>query len=159
MLKNRKCIYFSATRLNEDGEEVFAKLRMNPERSNKYPFVGLAFKLEQGKKTKHFVNTFGNNMMWRTAVTFFEIKGFFDSEWFKWFSIFLLLYLYHIMMHNILNEMSIFLGKFGQLTYVRVYQGHVNRGDSIINVRTGKKVRLARLAQVGNSDFALKSRI
>ena len=42
-------------------------------------------------------------------------------------------------------------GKYGQLTYVRVYQGHVNRGDSIINVRTGKKVRLARLAQVGVS--------
>jgi hypothetical protein len=39
-------------------------------------------------------------------------------------------------------------GKFGQLTYVRVYQGHVNRGDSIINVRTGKKVRLSKLAQV-----------
>jgi len=63
------------------------------------------------------------------------------------------------MIHNILIETSLFLGKFGQLTYVRVYQGHVNRGDSIINVRTGKKVRLARLAQVGNSDFALKSRI
>lgn len=59
---------------------------MNPERSNRLPFVGLAFKLEQGK--------------------------------------------------------------FGQLTYVRVYQGHVNRGDNIINVRTGKKARLSKLAQM-----------
>ena len=31
-------------------------------------------------------------------------------------------------------------GKFGQLTYVRIYQGHVAKGDSIYNTRNGKKV-------------------
>jgi elongation factor G len=32
------------------------------------------------------------------------------------------------------------VSKFGQLTYLRCYQGSLKRGDSIFNARTGKKV-------------------
>lgn len=33
------------------------------------------------------------------------------------------------------------VSKFGQLTYLRCYQGMLKRGDYIFNARTGKKVR------------------
>lgn len=36
-------------------------------------------------------------------------------------------------------------GRFGQLTYVRVYQGCLKKGEYIFNTRTGKKVRVQRL--------------
>ena len=77
-----------ANKFNKDAEEDAEpeKLLMSPERSNKDPFVSLAFKLEQGK--------------------------------------------------------------FGQLTYLRCYQGMVNKGDSVYNTRTGKKTRLSRLVQM-----------
>uniref|UniRef100_A0A670I1U2 Elongation factor G, mitochondrial n=1 Tax=Podarcis muralis TaxID=64176 RepID=A0A670I1U2_PODMU len=39
-------------------------------------------------------------------------------------------------------------GRFGQLTYVRVYQGMLKKGDSIYNTRTGKKVRVPRLVRM-----------
>uniref|UniRef100_A0A8D0DJ65 Elongation factor G, mitochondrial n=1 Tax=Salvator merianae TaxID=96440 RepID=A0A8D0DJ65_SALMN len=39
-------------------------------------------------------------------------------------------------------------GRFGQLTYMRVYQGMLSRGDNIYNTRTGKKVRASRLARM-----------
>ena len=33
-------------------------------------------------------------------------------------------------------------GPYGQLTYIRVYQGALAKGDTIVNVRTGKKVKI-----------------
>lgn len=44
-------------------------------------------------------------------------------------------------------------GKFGQLTYVRVYQGTVKRGDTIYNTRTGKKTRVSRLVRMHAADM------
>ena len=75
-----------ANKFSKDEEAEPEKLLMSSERSNKDPFVALAFKLEQGK--------------------------------------------------------------FGQLTYLRVYQGCVTKGDSVFNTRTGKKTRLSRLVQM-----------
>jgi elongation factor G len=39
-------------------------------------------------------------------------------------------------------------GPYGQLTYIRVYQGSLVKGDTIINVRTGKKVKVGRLIRM-----------
>ena len=39
-------------------------------------------------------------------------------------------------------------GAYGQLTYIRVYQGNITKGDSIINVRTGKKHKVGRLCRM-----------
>ncbi|XP_067118836.1 elongation factor G, mitochondrial [Centruroides vittatus] len=39
-------------------------------------------------------------------------------------------------------------GKFGQLTYLRVYQGVIKRGDWIFNTRTGKRLKVSRLVRM-----------
>ncbi|KAJ1088046.1 hypothetical protein NDU88_001205 [Pleurodeles waltl] len=39
-------------------------------------------------------------------------------------------------------------GRFGQLTYVRVYQGMLKKSEYIHNTRTGKKVRVQRLVRL-----------
>ncbi len=39
-------------------------------------------------------------------------------------------------------------GRYGQLTYVRVYQGRLQRDDTIVNVRTGQKHRVGRLVRM-----------
>jgi elongation factor G len=43
--------------------------------------------------------------------------------------------------------------RFGQLTYIRIYQGSLKKGDSIINRRTGKEVRVGRLVRMHASEM------
>lgn len=42
--------------------------------------------------------------------------------------------------------------QFGQLTYFRIYQGTIKKGDSYISMRTGKKVRFGRLVRMHADD-------
>lgn len=44
-------------------------------------------------------------------------------------------------------------GKFGQLTYMRCYQGMLKKGDNIYNARTSRKVRIARLVRMNSSNM------
>lgn len=67
------------------------KVLMNPERSNKHPYVSLAFKLEASR--------------------------------------------------------------FGQLTYLRTYQGMTKKGETVYNTRTGKKTRVSRLVRMHASQM------
>ncbi len=39
-------------------------------------------------------------------------------------------------------------GRYGQLTYIRTYQGQLKKGDNIINIRTGKKAKVGRLVRM-----------
>lgn len=39
-------------------------------------------------------------------------------------------------------------GAYGQLTYIRVYQGTLKKGDTVVNARTGKKVKIGRLVRM-----------
>ena len=43
-------------------------------------------------------------------------------------------------------------GRYGQLTYVRIYQGTINKDDFVVNVRNGKKVKVGRLVRMHSDD-------
>jgi len=42
---------------------------------------------------------------------------------------------------------------FGQLTYMRIYQGSLNKGNFITNVNDGKKVKLGRIVRMHSDDM------
>lgn len=42
--------------------------------------------------------------------------------------------------------------QFGQLTYTRIYRGVLNKGDTVWNTRTGKKVRVGRMVRMNSND-------
>jgi elongation factor G len=44
-------------------------------------------------------------------------------------------------------------GKFGQLTYLRVYQGKIEKGMTITNTSTGKKLKVPRLVRMHSDDM------
>jgi elongation factor G len=44
-------------------------------------------------------------------------------------------------------------GRYGQLTYLRIYQGKVQKGDTVYNTRTGQKIKLGRLVRMHADDM------
>jgi elongation factor G len=45
-------------------------------------------------------------------------------------------------------------GRYGQLTYMRVYQGCMKKGDFMYNLRDGKKVKIGRLVRMHSDEMA-----
>ena len=43
--------------------------------------------------------------------------------------------------------------RFGQLTYVRVYQGSIKKGDFAFNSRTNKKIKISRLVRMHSNEM------
>jgi len=44
-------------------------------------------------------------------------------------------------------------GRFGQLTYMRIYQGSINRGDTIFSMANGSKVRVPKLVRMHSEEM------
>jgi len=44
-------------------------------------------------------------------------------------------------------------GRYGQLTYIRTYQGTLRKGDTVVNSRNGKKVKVGRLVRMHSNEM------
>ncbi len=44
-------------------------------------------------------------------------------------------------------------GRYGQLTYMRIYQGTMKKGDFIYNIRDGKKVKIPRIVRMHSDEM------
>ena len=44
-------------------------------------------------------------------------------------------------------------GKYGQLTYMRIYQGSIKKGDMLINMQSGKKLKVPRIVKMHASQM------
>lgn len=53
----------------------------------------------------------------------------------------------------VMNAFKLDDTQFGQLTYVRIYQGMIKKGDEIVNNRTRKKSRIGRLIRMHASEM------
>ncbi len=45
-------------------------------------------------------------------------------------------------------------GRYGQLTYMRIYQGTMKKGEFIFNITNGKKVKIPRLVKMNSDEMA-----
>ncbi|XP_078447771.1 elongation factor G, mitochondrial-like [Wolffia australiana] len=44
-------------------------------------------------------------------------------------------------------------GRFGQLTYLRIYEGIIRKGDFIVNINTGKRIKVPRLVRMHSDEM------
>lgn len=44
-------------------------------------------------------------------------------------------------------------GQYGQLTYIRVYQGQIHKGDELVNMRTKRRFKIGRLVKMHASEM------
>jgi elongation factor G len=49
-------------------------------------------------------------------------------------------------------------GRFGQLTYMRVYQGTLKKSMNMYNARTGKRVKVPRLVRMHSDEMEARFR-